>query len=114
VRFKARDLEPHAEPITADRLCEGNVYFSVQYADPTLLVPIVQPIVFIGRNLEDGDVDLLYFQGYESFASGIRFVEASKGELADFDARGPEDLNHIFDFDHALDELMRCSLRRRR
>jgi hypothetical protein len=113
MRFDARELEGYAEPITIDRLREGHVYFSVQYADSKLLVPIVQPIVFVGRDLERADVDLYYFQGYESFSNGIQYAAATGEDLADFDARGPEDLNHIFEFERALDELMRCSLRQR-
>lgn len=66
MRFEARELKPHAEPVLAEELREGQIYFSLQYADEELLVPILLPLVFIGRNLAESDVDLLYFQNDES------------------------------------------------
>jgi len=39
VRFEARELEPYAEPVSADELAEGEVYFSVRYVDEEMAVP---------------------------------------------------------------------------
>ena len=111
MRFEARELKPPAEPVSADELREGEVYFSVQFADEKLCVPIVEPLVFVGRNLDEGDTDLLYFQKFESHSTGVRYTSA-EGNSEDFEARGPDEIKHIFEFERALDVLLRCSLRR--
>jgi hypothetical protein len=48
-RHFERDLPSYAEPVAADNLREGEVYFSVQYADEALLVPIVDAGVYWRR-----------------------------------------------------------------
>jgi hypothetical protein len=56
----------YAVPISARDLRKGEVYFTVQFADEKLLVPIVEPLNFVGRNLEKGDSNALYFQKFGS------------------------------------------------
>ena len=51
MRFEERELKSYAEPVTADLLEEGKVYFSVQFADSDMLIPIMETWVFAGRNL---------------------------------------------------------------
>jgi hypothetical protein len=41
------------------------------------------------------------------------FTPNGDNEADAFHVRGPEDLNHIFEYEKALDRLMACSLRRR-
>jgi hypothetical protein len=113
VLFEARELKPYAEPVSPSDLLEGEVYFSVQYADERLLVPIVEPLIFVGRNLAEGDEDLLYFQNFESYSIGVRYDPANQENGTDFHVRGPEDLKHIFEYEKALNSLMSCALRRR-
>lgn len=111
MRFEARNLKPYAEPVLPASLKEGETYFSVQYADEELLVPIVETLVFAGRNLDDNDPALLYFQDAESYREGIRFG-TDGAENARFQLGRDGKLNHIFDYEHALEELMKCSIRR--
>ncbi len=56
MRFAGRDLKQYAEPVSASELREGSVYFTVQFADRDLLIPIVETLVFIGRNSSVDDV----------------------------------------------------------
>jgi hypothetical protein len=112
VRFEQRELKPYAEPVSPNDLVVEHVYFTVQFADEGLLVPIVEPLVFIGRNLKKGDSDLLYFQKFESYSNGIRFDPSTGRNARIVHVRGPEELKHIFEFEKALNELMSCSLRR--
>ena len=111
MRFEARELKDYVEPVSAGGLRVGEAYFALQFEDEDLKVPVLYPLVFIGRNLEPGDDDLLYFQDYGSFAAGTKY-EDEQGE-ADFHVFGASDLNHIFEFERALDGLLRCSLHRR-
>ena len=50
--FEAPKLKEYAEPVSATELREGDVYFALNYVDCDLLVPVVETVVFIGRDLE--------------------------------------------------------------
>ncbi|HTX16028.1 MAG TPA: hypothetical protein VMD77_12095 [Candidatus Baltobacteraceae bacterium] len=113
VTFEARELKPYAEPVSKSDLTEGAVYFALQFADEKLLVPYLQPFVFIGKNLEKEDVDLYYFQKIESHLAGVRYGSAAEEDWPDFEAYGPDQGKHIFEYERALDRLLVCSLRRR-
>ena len=112
MRFEERELTSYAQPIT-NGVKEGEVYFSVQYADEDLLVPIVETLVFVGTDLNAGDVNLLYFQDVESYRQGVRH-DSAKAEEATFQVGTKGRTNHIFEYERALEELMRCALRRRK
>jgi hypothetical protein len=109
MRFEARELKPCAEPVSPDDLKEGRTYFAVQYLDDDCLIPVLEPKVFIGRDLEPGDQATFYFQDYLSYRNGIRFEIFTGAEDAIFDT-GAE--KHIFEYDRALDVLMACALKR--
>jgi hypothetical protein len=111
--FESRELNSYAEPVLAADLRVGEVYFIVQYVDDKLCVPIISPLIFLGNNLTAGDIDLLYFQDYESHAAGIRHESAREEEAVAFHVYSSNELNHIFEYERALDQLMKCSLRRR-
>jgi hypothetical protein len=111
MRFEARDLKPYSEPVTLESLREGEVYFAVVFLDDDGLIPILAPRVFIGRNLEPNDENVLYFQDFDSYRRGIRFESAVSKDEALFET-GAE--LHILEFDHALDVLMSCALKRKR
>ena len=113
MRFEARELNVYAEPIGATDLQKGDVYFSLQFADDKMLIPIVQPLIYLGSNLNEGDRDLFYLQDFESYSNGVRYSTHHGGTDSDFEVRGLSDLNHIFEYERALDSLMKCSLRRR-
>jgi hypothetical protein len=115
MRFEERDLKPYAEPISFGELKQGAIYFSVSYVDDQLLMPTVEPLVYIGENLDAGDVGRVsYFQDASSYRRGIRHGSESKeGEAIFFTASGDK-MPPIFEYERALDELLRCALRRRK
>ncbi len=112
MRFEARELKPYAEPVATGSLQEGEVYLSIQYADENLLVPVIETLVFAGRNLDNKDPELLYFQDAESYLQGIRYG-FDDAEHASFQLGREGTINHIFEYEHALEELMKCFLRRK-
>ena len=113
VRVEQREVKAYAEPVSAKELKEQSVYFLVQFVDNNMMVPIVMPVVYIGRDLNSGDVGRVYFQDAESFRDGIRYSSATDDSAAQFFEQGEGELNHIFEFEHAIDVLIRCSVRRR-
>jgi Clp amino terminal domain, pathogenicity island component len=109
-----KEVASYASPVTASALKEGEVYFSVQFADEQMLIPIVETWVFAGRKLNPQDAEnRLYFQDVESYLQGIRHGFPA-AETARFQVAIEENTKHIFEYEHALEELMRCSLRRRK
>src|SRR6266568_7075214 len=110
MHFDARELKPYAKPVTNDQLKEGEVYFTVNYVDDDMLIPIIETIVFIGRNLEPDDVGQVYFQDVESFREGVPYSWDSDDGRAKFQTGSENEIGHIFDFEQALNALMRCSL----
>ena len=73
MRFESRDLKPYAEPVVPGELQEGSVYFFLAFEDDELLLPSLQPVVFIGRDLEPGDCRRAYFQNFPSYRDGARY-----------------------------------------
>jgi hypothetical protein len=111
VHFEARELKPYAEPVSSTELREGQVYFAVNFVDDEMLIPMMETVVFVGRNLKPEDVGSVYFQDVESYGEGIRW--GSPHEWAKFQTGSENEVNHIFDYERALDVLMWCSLRRK-
>jgi hypothetical protein len=111
--FEGRSLKPYAEPVTSIDLKEGFTYFAVNFVDEDMLIPSLEPIVFVGRNLDPDDIDQVYFQDFESYRSGIRFgSREARGGGARFYVGAESETNHIFDYERALDGLLRCALKR--
>lgn len=110
MRFEERELKPYAEPVSREELKTGETYFAVLFVDDDMRVPILEPKVFVGRDLQPGDEGQLYFQDYDSYHRGVRFEEATGDDAAVFET-GAE--NHIFEYERALDRLMVCALGRR-
>lgn len=113
VFFDGRELEPSAEPVSLTELAEGEVYFAVNFVDDEMLIPIMETLVFVGKNLEPDDVGQVYFQDVESYLDGVRYGSASEDDWAKFESGSDNEVRHIFNYEHALEVLMRCSLRRR-
>lgn len=111
MRFESRDLEPYAKPVNASEVGPGQVYFAVQFVDEQMLVPTVEPLVYIGRDLFPDAPDSLYFQDAESYFRGVR-IDGARASEAVIYAQEESQLNHIFSYERALDVLLRCSLRR--
>ena len=112
--FERRDLKPYIEPILAEDLQVGATYFTVSYVDDRLLVPTMAAVVFAGWNLCEGESGIAHFQDAASFLQGTRHdpTHAVHPETCFTMERGHLDV--VFDFEHALEELMRCFLRRLR
>ena len=113
MRFEARELKEHAEPVTPADLAQGGVYFSVQFLDEQMLVPAVEPFVFLGKNLREGDVNLLYFQSFESYSHRLRLESATEADQHLFQITSERGIKHIFEYDRALDVLMACAMKRK-
>jgi len=109
MHFAERELKPYAEPVTPDQLRVGETYFGVYFLDKDGFVPILEPKVFIGRNLEPEDKDKLYFQDFASYRSGVRYDPASAEDEGVFETWVEK---RVFEFERALDVLLACSLRR--
>jgi hypothetical protein len=109
MHFPGRELKPYGEPVTPNQLEVGGTYFGLYFLDKDGFVPVLEPRVFIGHNLEPEDKDELYFQDFESYRAGVRYDTASAEDEAVFET-GAE--KHIFDCERALEMLLTCSLRR--
>ena len=110
MRFEARELKPYAETVDREKLEVGTVYFAVNFVDDEMLVPIMEPKVFIGCDLDSKQENRLYFQDVDSYRQGVRFEPGVENGEAQFEI-GAE--RHMFDYEKALDVLMMCALRRR-
>lgn len=80
MRFEGREVKPYAEPIAAGDLKEGSVYFLVSFLDNDLLIPTMEALIFIGRNLEADDNGQLYFQDAHSHRRGILYSAGANPE----------------------------------
>jgi hypothetical protein len=112
--FEGRELKDHAEPISANELKENTAYFSITYTDENMLFPIIQTLYFIGFNLHKGDTKQVYFQDPNSYHAGINYESAIESNDATFFTCTTEGLGAIFNYEHALEQLMLCSLRRKK
>ena len=110
MRFAGRELKPYLETVPSEHLGKGQEYFSVSYVDDEMLQPTLLSLVFVGKNLRTEDKDEYYFQDLSSYASSVRYETASEQEMATFHTG---DIVHsVQHFDQALDELLRCAIRR--
>ena len=106
------DLPAYAEPVKAVELEIGETYFAVQYLDEDLLFPTVETLILADKKHDADGAAIFCFQDLGSYKAGIPFGSAD-ADSALFYSQSEQNLEHIFDFEHALDELIRCALRRR-
>ncbi|NII73990.1 hypothetical protein FHW84_002575 [Dyella sp. SG562] len=103
----------YAQYVNNDKLVIGETYFHVSYVDQDMLIPTVSSLVFLGRNLDNDEVNTLYFQDADSYFAGLRITDKEpyphSMQLESF----PEDSPSVFEFEYALECLMLCSLRRK-
>ena len=111
--FPGREIKPYSEPVSASELLEGSLYFSLTFIDDAMLIPAMEPFIFVGRNLKTGDRERVYFQDIDSYRRGIRYESAMVGEHAVFVEGSENELGHFFLFESALDVLLACALRRK-
>jgi len=111
LHFEGRDVPPYAEYAPADTLVEGKTYFRLGYLDKDLTIPKMNPMIFIGRDLGQGDASQLYFQDAESYLDGTRFGTATRNGDAEFHVVD-ETTPFVFEFERALDRLLYLSASR--
>lgn len=109
MRFEGRELKPYAEPVSPENLREGEIYFSVIFFDDDMLIPMMEPRVFVGKCNAD-EKENLYFQDIQSYRRGVRFESPEAEEEATFETGAGR---FMFEYDRALDVLMTCALRRK-
>jgi hypothetical protein len=110
--FDGRELKSYAEHVCSSDLKQGATYYALLYVDSEMLTPMIETLVFIGKNLEPDDIDQAYFQDLNSFQQGVTYNWETEDAAGTFYS-GPSDaLNHIFTYEELLNELMKCSLRR--
>ncbi len=114
MRFEARALKPHAEPVDPQRLVVGVVYFSVTFVDEEMLCPALEPLVFVGVDLDPGDENRLYFQDPDSYRRGVRYPAVPTDGGATIFSAHRDYARNIFEYERALDCLLVCALRRGR
>ena len=112
-RIEDPEVKP-AQPISAADLHQGSIYFFVNFIDEEMLIPTMRTMVYIGENLEPGDKDQVYFQDIDSVNRGVEYLSDGDGDNALFETGSKYELGHVFDFDHALDVLLGCSIRRKK
>jgi hypothetical protein len=112
MRFEAREVKAYAEPVQAQDLRVGRIYFSVQFADDDLLVPIVEPLEFVGTNLHEADGDQLYFRPLGLPSAELAIRQANNETEQVFYRTTAAELNHVFEYERALDRLLVCAVRR--
>ncbi|HKI87366.1 MAG TPA: hypothetical protein VKA53_11545 [Thermoanaerobaculia bacterium] len=114
MRFEAREIKPYIEPDPAEELEVGTVYFQLNYLNPDCLLPDITPWVYLGRDLNEGEDGALYFQDAASYRDGVRISDPDRREEAIFQLVQSDNQNVMYEFEKALEQLMRCSIRRQK
>jgi hypothetical protein len=113
MRIKEREIAGYAEPVEPEKLVAGDVYFALQFADEQLLIPNLEALVFLGRNLaEVAPEDLFFFQNFDSYRQGLRFESVADDKRSYFYVLRENGMKHIFEYRKALDVLLECGVRR--
>jgi hypothetical protein len=114
VQLPARQLPDCAEPVEEHKLIVGRTYFSVQFLDEDLVIPIVEPVVYLGQSTTEPTRNRrLQFQYAKSCFPAECGNALAADEVVIF-SQAAGQCRHIFEFEQALDILLRCSLRRAR
>lgn len=110
--FEGRELKEYIEPVKWKDFKMGSVYFTISFTERELLNPIIGSWVFVGKNL--GNRQGFYFQELIPYHKGIRYDSASQEEKKDKFMHAYENQpNDIFEYECLLDQLLKCSLRRK-
>lgn len=119
MRFEAREVKPYAEFVAPAELVEGAVYFIVTFLDTEMRIPSLEPLVFIGRNLEeDSNSPAFYFQDAASFFEGGSAYKDAPVASSDEPEYAPtvyaykDSKPPVMHYDRALDVLLYCALAR--
>lgn len=102
----------------ASNLSEGWLYFMLSYTDGDSLFPVIDPMIYLGKNIDTEDPeDRWYFQDAESYAlygAYPRLLQshADNREVELYTFRDI-DLIHVKDFQEICAELQECKRRRK-
>jgi hypothetical protein len=99
----------HTTSVSPGELQVGKVYWALTFIDDALTIPELQPRVFIGVDLVDGDNGLYYFQDAASYFAKIGGLGAESGAVFSMPA---DSLTYTFHFEGALERLRLCEDRR--
>ena len=97
--------------IPASQLEVGRTYFSVAYTDKWMVMPVIDSLVFIGRDLRGKRDGTLYFQDAASHERDGPMPLRPSGNF-NVVTTEPEPPPNLFDIDGVIDELSRCLARR--
>jgi len=111
MHFEARELTEYGTPIERQDLVVGGVYFQVNYIDDDMQIPCMDTMVFIGTDIVP-DHPGFFFQDAQSHSEGMRHDDNANHNLVRIFHCDESSLRGVYDFEHALESLMRCSLRR--
>lgn len=110
--FEGRELTSYSQPVSHDQLIVGEVYYVVGFMDQKVVM--LEAYKFIGRNLHPEDQNRFYFQTYASYKQGLRYsTSASDEDMLEFLCQPQDQLGMMFEFEHALNELLKFSMRTR-
>ena len=101
------------EPVAPSDLRKNHSYFMVTYVDEDMLVPIIQTLIYLGRNVTGQHPGFLCFQDAESFFDLGPYPQKKLGS-GDLYVCPDEGLSGIFTLEKALRSLSRCVDRRTR
>lgn len=106
-------MKVRAKSVRSSELVEGSTYFMVAYADDDMHVPMVEPLVFLGRDINGKADGQLYFQDAQSYMHGGPHPENTTDDQELF--KFPDDgLGSILTLDEAVEEMQRCLARKHR
>ncbi len=111
VIFQSREVSDRWDPLTADDLEVGSVYFDLGYADNDLLFPVLETLVLVNISERDG-LRVFLFQVATAYFSGILYNDVGDYDYPMLFEHDEKSLNSIFDFEKTLDQFLICSLRR--
>jgi len=109
LRFEERELRRYGQPVSAKYIKEGQVYFSLGFARD-MRVPVMETLVYIGKNLDPGVTNTVYFQDALSYYEGVRYETDPEGERSLIYLFPEDQTKGVFVFERALDLLLEVSL----
>jgi hypothetical protein len=112
LHFPGRDVPPYAEYASPAALVERRIYYRLHFLHDEMTIPELEPLVFIGRNLDEGDEDYLYLQDADSYLAGLRYGDDTQNTDIEGDIHRVSSATPlVYEFERALDRLLYYSLK---
>jgi hypothetical protein len=126
MRFEARELKDYAVSVEEADLKVGKTYFLVWFFDEAMLIPELNAMVYLGYGISEDDPDRYIFQDAGSYMAGQGYEEFLDDDSSDEDIKDDDgvaieaelqalsksELGGVYEFEEALNVLLRCSVRR--